>query len=100
MYRKNAAVVVGVALSVGVATAAVQSGGSSGTPKSSLSSPQQITLTGCLQQTSDDARMFALVSSPDANKTGGTSGTMARSPLYRLEDKGQNLKGTSAGGSK
>ncbi len=94
MNRVNAAVILGVAaMSVGAATAAVQSSGSQSTPASSQSNPQQVTLTGCLRQTSDDSRVFALVPSADAAKTAGTTGTLGRSPLYRLEDKGQNLKG-------
>ncbi|HEU4520920.1 MAG TPA: hypothetical protein VFT12_02890 [Thermoanaerobaculia bacterium] len=72
--------------------AAAQSSGQ-GTSTPSPTTAQQVTLTGCLRQASDDARMFALVASPDANTTTGTSGKMARAPLYRLEDKGAKLKG-------
>ena len=44
-----------------------------------------------MRQASDDARLFGLVPSPDANKT-TTSGSLSQAPLYRLEDKGQKLK--------
>ena len=64
----------------------------------------QVTLTGCLRQTTDDPNVFALVSAAtDKGSATGTSGTSAKGtgtassmtkfPLYRLEDKGQKLKG-------
>lgn len=61
---------------------------------------QQVTLTGCLRQTSDDPKLFALVDAKPGQQsaaqakpaqeqeTRGTSGTAARAPFYRLEDPG------------
>lgn len=99
MYQlMNAAVFVGVAaISAGAIGVSAQSGArQSAIPTqspASQSSQTLVTLTGCLRQTSDDPKMLALVPSSDAGQPASTNGTMARSPLYRLEDKGQNLKG-------
>lgn len=67
---------------------------------------QQVTLTGCLRQTSDDPKLFALVDAKPGRKSGaqagagaekettGTSGTTgkagsaARAPFFRLQDPG------------
>lgn len=102
MNRLNAAAIIGAAaLSIGTITVAAQTGGAQTTPQSEskdqqATTAQQVTLTGCLRQTSDDPRVFGLVPSQDAQKekeqATGTAGKMARFPLYRLEDKGQNLK--------
>lgn len=91
----NAAVIFSVALgaSVAASTTGAQSTTGQGGATAKQSTPQSVTLTGCLRQASDDARLFGLVPSPDANKTTGTSGSLSQAPLYRLEDKGQNLKG-------
>ena len=61
---------------------------------------QQVTLTGCLRQTSDDPKLFALVDAKPSQQasaqaktgqekeTAGTAGTAARAPFYRLQDPG------------
>ena len=57
----------------------------------SSSSTQQVTVTGCLRQTSDDPKVFALVEAKPAkagDQPTGTSGTAMRSPLFRLEEPG------------
>ena len=61
---------------------------------------QQVTLTGCLRQTSDDPKLFALVDAKPSQQSGaqakagqekqatGTTGTATRAPFYRLQDPG------------
>ena len=66
-------------------------------PQSYQQAGQQVTLTGCLRQTSDDPKLFALVDAkpsqsaaqakPGEERATGTTGAM-RAPLYRLEDPG------------
>ena len=66
-------------------------------PQSAQQMGQKVTLTGCLRQTSDDPKLFALVDAKPGQQAGaqanpgqatGTSGTAARSPFYRLQDPG------------
>lgn len=69
-------------------------------PQSDQQMGQKVTLTGCLRQTSDDPKLFALVDAKPGQQAGaqakpgeptgtsGTAGTAMRSPFYRLEDPG------------
>lgn len=61
--------------------------------QTSKEAAQQVTVTGCLRQTSDDPKVFALVDAKAKQGAGGaqptgTSGTAVRSPVFRLEDRG------------
>ena len=67
-------------------------------PQSYQQAGQQVTITGCLRQTSDDPKLFALVDAkpsqsaaqakPGEERATGTAGRAMRAPLYRLEDPG------------
>lgn len=109
MHRYSTVMLAAVMAGAGsIALAAQSTSGQSTTPQAATKAAQgkQVTLTGCLRQTSDDPRVFALVSSDKmATSTGstakptgttqkptGTTGSAMTAPLYRLEDKGQNLK--------
>lgn len=107
MMRSSAAVVLGgFLMSAGGATLLAQTPQTTPTQtdqqkQTGQQSVQksQVTLTGCLRQTSDDPNVFALVSSQEKTGTTGTTGTketashdMTKFPLYRLDDTGQQLK--------
>lgn len=100
MHQWCAVVFAGaLALAMGSLDVAAQSGGAQAAQgqtekKQQATTAQQVTLTGCVRQTSDDPKMFALVRSTDAqkDKATGTAGSMGRFPIYRLQESGENLK--------
>ena len=63
-------------------------------PQPSPASPHAIAVSGCLRQTSDDPKVFALVGAkPASSGQQSASSPAMRAPLYRLEDPGTlNLK--------
>lgn len=94
MIRLNAAVIAGAGLIGICAPASAHAGQAEQKPAQTPSAESRsITLTGCVRQTSDDPKVFALVPAVDAAKPTGTTGAKATAPLYRLEDKGHTLKG-------
>lgn len=95
MYRTSATVLAGaVAMASPVANATQQpQTGKVESSKTATPSAQEVTLSGCLRQTSDDPGMFALVRAADPASTTRSASSAAQSPLYRLDDKGQLLKG-------
>lgn len=94
MHRFSRTILAGIAIAgAGTIGLVGQSASAQTGSQAQAGQAKQVTLTGCLREASDDPRVFALVPATDEAKPTGTTGSAATAPLYRLEDKGQKLKG-------